>query len=76
MAEYAHTSCINYAKSITAILSTLKCWCIISRNARNDVPDKWQRDGIGGEASVNVAAVDNKPLSAPTDAVSAIDMEN
>ena len=42
---------------------------LISRNARNDVPDKWQRDGIGGEASVNVAAVDNKPLSAPTDTV-------
>ena len=34
--------------------------------------DKRQRDGIGGGegASVNVAAVDNKRLSAPTDAVS------
>ena len=37
----------------------------------NDVPDKRQRDGISGEALVNVAGVDNKPLSAPTDAVSA-----
>ena len=43
---------------------------------KSDVPDKLQRDGIGGDASVNVAiggetsvtvaAVDNKPLSAPT----------
>ena len=43
-----------------------------------DFPDKWQRDGIGGEASVDVAiggetsvTVDNKPLSALLDAVSA-----
>ena len=33
----------------------------------SDVSDKRKRDGIDGEASVNVAAVDNKPLSALTD---------
>ena len=39
-----------------------------------DVPDngdKRQRDGIGGETSVTVVAVDNKPLSVLIDAVSA-----
>ena len=52
----------------------------VTDTEKSDVPDKRQRDGIGGDASVdvgiggetsvNVAAVDNKPLSAPTVAVS------
>ena len=44
---------------------------IVTETEESDVPDKRKRDGIDGEASVNVAAVDNKPLSALTDAVSA-----
>ena len=70
-----------YAKRIAAIFSTFKSCFVISLNARNDskrvtvteteesdVPDKRKRDGIDGEASVNVAAVDNKQLSALTGA--------
>ena len=44
----------------------------------SDFPDKRQRDGIGGEASVDVVigvetsvTIDNKPVSALLDAVSA-----
>ena len=29
--------------------------CIVTENEESDVPDKRQHDGIGGEASVNVA---------------------
>ena len=53
----------------------------VTETEKSDVPDKQQRDGIGGETSANVAiggersvtvaAVDTKPLSAPTVAVSA-----
>ena len=40
----------------------------VTEPEESDYPDKRQRDGIGGEASVTV---DNKPLSALPDAVSA-----
>ena len=53
----------------------------VTETEKSDVPDKRQRDGIGreasvdvaigGERSVTVAAVDTKPPSAPTVAVSA-----
>ena len=50
----------------------------VTEPKESDFPDKRQRDGIGGEVSVDVAigketsvAVDNKPLSALSDAVSA-----
>ena len=50
----------------------------VTEPEESDFPDKRQHDGIGGEASVDVAigketsvAVDNKPLSALSDAVSA-----
>ena len=42
----------------------------VTKTEKADVPGKRQRDGIGGEASVDVAAVD-KPLSAPIVTVSA-----
>ena len=35
----------------------------VTEPEESDVPDKLQRDGIGGQASFHVAAVDNKPLS-------------
>ena len=54
---------------------------VVTETEKSDLPDKQQRDGIGeeasvdvaigGETSVNIAAVDNKPLSAPRVAVSA-----
>ena len=50
----------------------------VTEPEESDFPDKRQRDGIGGEASVDVAisgeksvTVDNNPLSALLDAVSA-----
>ena len=50
----------------------------VTEPEESDFPDKLQRNGIGGEASVDVAIggetsvnVDNKPLSALSDPVSA-----
>ena len=40
----------------------------VTEPEESDFPNKRQRDGIGGETSVNVG---NKPLSALSDAVSA-----
>ena len=79
-----HASCETYRRHSFNVEIMLRYFgkytkrVSVTEPNESDFPDKRQRDGIGGEASVDVAiggetsvTVDNKPLSALSDAVCA-----
>ena len=56
LAEYAHASCETCSRHFFNVeIMRETSICIVTETEESEVPDKRQHDGIGGEASVNVA---------------------